>query len=267
MTIFYKQSTQPFHFKEEKHQTQATRIGPYHLEKKIAHGATSSLYLANSLKKRNVAIKVLCPGNEEIEPYFLKEGDLLQKLSHPNIVQFYRQGSFEKGHYIAMEYIEGKSLDQFLLKNELFSIRAALEITLQTAYALFYLHSQDIIHKDVKPENIILSPSHTVKLIDFGTAEKIHEQRKEPVQGTPAYMSPEHKANLAIPSSDLYSLGVVAYELLTHRLSYGKIHLDALPKSVRPIIETATKPNPEDRFQDVSAFILAISETLFQLAT
>ena len=238
---FHKQSTQPIHLQEGalcKPNQQGTLIGPYRIERKCNQGATSCLYRAISEKGRTVAIKLLFPSlfkNQATEANFLKESDILQKLSHPNIVQFHRQGSWEQGHYIAMEFVEGKSLDQLLLKNEKLSPKRALNIVLQIAYALFYLHSHGIVHRDVKPENILLTPSETVKLIDFGIAERLEEQGLGQMGGTPSYMSPEHKANRAIPSSDLYSLGIVAYELCLGHLSHGEVSPNALPDPLRSL--------------------------------
>src|SRR5690606_36400224 len=101
---------------------------------------------------------------------FLKEAEIIALSNHPNIVKLYGQGEWEKGLYIAMEFIQGVSLTQFILQNSL-SIKRSLEILLQVAYALLHLHSHGVIHRDLKPENILITENGGVKVIDFGIAQ------------------------------------------------------------------------------------------------
>ena len=189
--------------------------------------------------------------------------------NHPNIVKLYGQGEWEKGLYIAMELIRGVSLRQFIMQHSL-SMRRALEIILQVAYALMHLHSHGVIHRDLKPENILITEEGEIKVIDFGIAalhSKVQAETEKKVAdlsrflGTPNYMSPEQKQD---PSSvtfaaDIYSLGIILYELITGKLSYGTINLTSLPKGLKRIATKALAISVKERYQNISDFIHDIS--------
>jgi eukaryotic-like serine/threonine-protein kinase len=149
------------------------------------------------------------------------------------------------------------------------SLRRALEIVVQIGHALSHLHSHGIIHRDLKPENILLTAAGGVKVIDFGIAALYTEQigrrgSKKNFMGTPAYMSPEQQEDPLTVSfaSDIYSLGIITYELVLGRLSYGVIHLGLVPKGLQKILSKALQPKVEDRYPDIVDFIHDISRYL-----
>lgn len=262
MDDFYKQNTFP------DLQPIPEKIGPYKIESLLNKGGMSLLYLGiHPTTGEPLAIKVLLPKfvtNKEITNRFLKEAQIIGMTNHPNIAKLYGEGQWEKGLYIAMEFIRGVSLRQFIQQKSL-SHRRALEIVLQVAYALCHLHTHGVIHRDLKPENIIMTETGEIKVIDFGIAQLHGEAEERPkMMGTPVYMSPEQKQNpnSVTYASDIYSLGIIAYELVLGRLSHGVIHLTLLPPPLRKIIEKALKPNPKERYHDIVDFITDISQYL-----
>jgi serine/threonine protein kinase len=240
-------------------------IGPYKIDSILHRGGMSLLFLGHRPESKDViAIKVLSPnliGKQEMVNKFLEEARIIALTDHPNIIKLYGQGEWEKGLYIAMEFVQGVSLKQFILGHSL-SLRRSLDIILQVAYALLHLHTHGVIHRDLKPENILITENGQVKVIDFGIAHLDHSSNAEleklgGIIGTPSYMSPEQRINpFAIaPNSDIYSLGVLAYEILVGRLSFGNIELDLVPKHLRHILEKSLAENPKDRYQDIVDFI------------
>ncbi len=249
-----------------------TQIGPYKIESLVGKGGMSLLYLGVSAEtKQLVAVKVLSPAfvtRPDMVDQFLKEAKIIAMASHPHIVKLCDQGQWEGGLYIAMEFIRGVSLKQFILQQSL-SLKRCVDIILQVAYALFHLHSHGVIHGDLKPENILITEEGDVKVIDFGISrlhgeKNVTSQKPEKIAGTPHYMSPEQKessANITY-ASDIYSLGIIAYELCMGKLSFGVIHPSFLPKGLRKIIEKALAVSVEERYQTVVAFISDLSSYL-----
>lgn len=243
-------------------------IGPYSIESLLEHGGMSVLYLGTHPEtKEPTTIKVLSEkflSQPDIVERFLKEAEIIALADHPNIVKLYGHGKWEGGLYIAMEFIQGISLRQYLLQTPL-SLKRALEVTLDISYALCHLHTHGIIHRDLKPENILINENGTVKVIDFGIAQMLTENQGQDegkrLIGTPVYMSPEQRNNpseLSYPS-DIYSLGIITYELVLGRLSHGQVHLSLMPKGLQKILAHALQPRPEDRYQDIVDYITAIT--------
>src|SRR5579872_5262980 len=270
---FYKQTTIPDVNLEESRFPIPKKIGPYKVESLINRGGMSLLYLGlHPDTKQPLAIKVLSPKyltHSEMIERFLKESQIIALTNHPNIVKLYGQGEWEGGLYIAMELIRGVSLRQFILQQSL-SLKRTLDIILQVAYALCHLHTHGVIHRDLKPENILITEEGEVKVIDFGIAQLHDEPLSEKVNekpsfiGTPHYMSPEQKEspqNVSF-SSDIYSLGIITYELVLGRLSYGVINISYLPKGLRKIVNKALAISPKERYQDIVDFITDISHYL-----
>lgn len=272
---FYKQSTLPnltegdtFNLNEIPE-----KIGPYKIETQFSKGGMSYLYLGlHPEKKIPVAIKVLSPKymtHPEMVSQFLKEAEIIGLTDHPNIIKLYDQGEWENGLYIAMEFIQGISLTQFIMQQNL-SIRSCLEIILQVSYALLHLHTHGVIHRDLKPENILITESGSVKVIDFGIAQLIQDGETQAIfkqnqfVGTPSYMSPEQRQDpLTVTfATDIYSLGVVAFELLVGKLSFGNIQLSLLPEDLQKIVKKALERSLDQRYEDIVDLIADITAYL-----
>jgi serine/threonine protein kinase len=273
---FHKQPTLPDLHLVQSRFPLPQKIGPYKIESLLNKGGMSALYLGvHPDTAQPIVIKVLLPKylkNKEIANRFLKESQIIGMTNHPNIVRLYGQGQWEKGLYIAMEFVQGISLRQFIQQKSL-SHKRALEIILQVAYALCHLHTHGVIHRDLKPENILITETGEIKVIDFGIAQLNGEEQrltqKKRMMGTPVYMSPEQKENptQVAYSSDIYSLAIIAYELILGRLSHGIIHLALLPKPFRIILEKALKIDPKERYQDIVDFITDISHYIKTLSS
>ncbi len=271
--LFYKQTTMPDLISGQHSPPIPASIGPYTIESLLNLGGMSLLYLGiHPEAKLPIAIKVLSPAyvnHPESVQRFLKEAQIIAMTNHPNIVKLYGQGEWEDGLYIAMEFIQGVSL-RALITGQALSMRRTLEIILQVAYAILHLHSHGVIHRDLKPENILITEEGEIKVIDFGIAQ-LHEDKKTDrategnrLIGTPNYMSPEQKENPAQTSfaSDIYSLGIILYELITGKLSYGMINLSLLPKNLKKIVSKALAVSTLERYQDIAALIHDISQYL-----
>jgi serine/threonine protein kinase len=268
---FYNQTTLPTFRSATPKFVLPTHVGPYKIDSLLSQGSMSLLLLGSHPDtKKPLAIKVLLPellSNKELAEQFLKEAEIISLADHPNIVKLYGQGEWEKGLYIAMEFIQGISLRQFILHKSL-SIQKALEIVLEISYALLHLHSHRIIHRDLKPENVLIMENGNTKLIDFGIAHMLEETKKpkrpgpNQIIGTPSYMSPEQKANPFNISfnSDIYSLGIMMYELILGKLSFGNVQLDLIPTHLRPILKRALEPDPKLRYPDIVDLIADISK-------
>lgn len=272
---FYKQNTLPS-IPPDRNRSQEPipeRIGPYKIESLLDKGGMSIIYLGTHPNTHDpIIIKVLSPqylSHHDVIERFLKEAEIIALADHPNIVKLYGQGEWEGGLYIAMEFIEGISLRQYLLRNVL-SLKHALEIILEISLALCHLHTHGVIHRDLKPENILVTDEGKIIVIDFGIAQVLTEKsdanllKRSQLVGTPIYMSPEQRQNPLSVSypSDIYSLGIISYELILGKLSHGQIHLDLVPKGLRKILGKALQTKVEDRYQDIVDYMTDISNYL-----
>lgn len=249
-----------------------SEIGPYRIEGYLAKGSLSSLYIARDANFLPVVIKALADkvqNHKEALDRFQKEAQILEKVSHPYIVKLLQHGIWEGIPYIAMESLEGASLREWILYRP-FSLTQAIHLILDIAYAVCHLHTHGVVHRDLKPENILLTPDRLPKLLDFGIARLLTDQgegsNQEPlsIMGTPVYMSPEQRDHPQYVSyaSDIYSLGIIAYEVVLGRLSQGHIHLALMPKGMQKILRKALQPNVQDRYPDVVDLIVDLSSYL-----
>jgi serine/threonine protein kinase/formylglycine-generating enzyme required for sulfatase activity len=222
-----------------------TRFGNYYIIEKIAQGGMGIIYKARQRGlDRIVALKVLLAGEsasqDTIERFYL-EAKSAAKLRHPNIVPIHEVGIHDGKHFFTMDFIHGENLRHILI-NQKINLHWALEVTGKVAKALHYAHEQGIVHRDVKPENIIIDETGEPQITDFGLAKDIgldaNLTRAGVVMGTPAYMSPEQargERSEIDHRTDVYSLGAVLYELLTGQQIFkfeGPIGLNSLLKTL-----------------------------------
>ena len=265
------------------------RFGRYEVVRELGKGAMGVVYLGKDpVIGRLVALKTIRASAEddleqrEFSERFLREAQAAGTLSHPNIVTVHDVGEEDETSFIAMEYVEGKNLKQLIREKVPFSWDRIAEIIAQVAEALDYAHRRGIVHRDVKPANIIITPDGAVKITDFGIAKIDASSLTETGQflGTPNYMSPEQVTGEAVDGrSDLFSLGVVLYELLTKKkpflgdnvtsISYKIVHEDfpalalvdpAIPGEFVSILVRALAKDPGGRYQRGSDFAQALSE-------
>jgi eukaryotic-like serine/threonine-protein kinase len=263
----------------------------YTIERELGRGGMATVYLAHDLRHdRPVALKVLHPdlaatlGPER----FQREIRTTARLQHPHILPVLDSGEAAAQLWYTMPYVEGESLRDRLRRESQLPLDDALQITREVADALSYAHSQGIVHRDIKPGNILLSRGHAL-VADFGIARALQVADTEQLTatgmavGTPAYMSPEQAGGTSSVDgrSDLYSLGCVLYEMLTGEVPYtartpqaviAKRVIEPLPRvrtlrqsvpeSVEQAINRALAVAPADRFPTAAEFAQAITQPL-----
>ncbi len=253
----------------------------YRIEDRLGSGGMSSVFRAtDTILERTVAVKILAEHLSDDERFvarFRREALAVAKLVHPNIVQVYDTGNDGGQYYIVMEYVKGKSGAQLLQSQGTLETDTAVDIGMQACAGLDYAHRHGIIHRDVKPGNLMViggpagGGDMTTKLADFGIARASEQTRITQVGsvvGTAAYLAPEQaRGEEATPSSDVYSLGVVLYQFLCGRLPYEGASLaelavrqqseqplhpssysDDVPQSVGDAVLVALDSDPEHRF-------------------
>ncbi|HWH35244.1 MAG TPA: Stk1 family PASTA domain-containing Ser/Thr kinase [Acidimicrobiales bacterium] len=237
--------------------------GRYELHRRIARGGMADVFLArDSLLDRPVAVKVLFP-EFATDPTFVqrfrREAQAAANLSHPNIVSVYDWGEEGGTYFIVMEYIEGRSLAQTIKDEGRLHPDRAADIATDVAAALGFAHRNGVVHRDIKPGNVLISPSGQVKVADFGIARAVSHQENltqaGTVMGTATYFSPEQARGEAVdPRSDVYSLGVVLYEMVTGRPPFqGESPVAVAYKHVQE-----TPAPPRSRNPDVPAALEAV---------
>ncbi len=214
-------------------------LGRYQVVKELGRGAMGVVYLGKDPTiQRFVAIKTMrlddIDKEEELKEFrdrFFREAESTGRLSHPNIVTVYDAGEQEGLAYIAMEYLEGALLNCYCQKSTLVPAKQALQIVATVADALDYAHSQGVIHRDVKPPNIMILKQRLVKVMDFGIAKMASASKTQSsmIVGTPRYMSPEQATGKDVDGrSDVFSLGIVLFELLTGERPFDAENMPAL---------------------------------------
>lgn len=243
------------------------QIGKYLIDGLYAQGGMSVLFLAtNPDTEEHLLVKVLLPrflSDPAVVEQFVNEGRIISMSDHPNIVKLYEYGEWENGIFIAMEFIKGTSLRKVLQHTPL-PLKKALEVLIQVCYAIGHLHQHGIVHGDLKPENILITDQGQVKIIDFGIARVLADTTSgiPRFAGTPIYMSPEvqNAPKKGSPQSDIYSIGIIAYELVMGKITHGRVILTLAPRGLQPILAKALQPKPQDRYQDINDLIHDFSE-------
>ncbi len=194
----------------------------YRVIKKIASGGMADVFLGDDLKLgRKVAVKILSSSyasDKNFVARFKSEAQILARLSHPNIVQVYDWGKFNGFYFICIEYVEGKSLKEIIERKGPLSPETATGYAIQISSALLMAHENNLIHRDIKPQNILITPEGKVKVTDFGIAKSLITDVTKTLNilGTAHYISPEQaKGEVLDHRTDIYSLGIVMYEMLT----------------------------------------------------
>jgi serine/threonine-protein kinase len=254
--------------------------GRYRIIRRLGAGGMANVYLAEDQELgRNVAIKILNErhaGDEQFVERFRREAKNAASLSHPNIVSIYDRGEAEGTYYIAMEHLDGRNLKELIIARGPAPVRIAIEYTKQILSALRFAHRNGIVHRDIKPHNVLVDRDGRLKVTDFGIARAGASQMTEAgsIVGTAQYLSPEQAGGTAVDQrSDLYSVGIVLYELLTGTVPFtgdspveiAMKHLSAklpLPSEKRPdlprdldlLVARALAKDPDDRFADADEF-------------
>ncbi len=262
--------------------------GRYRVLERLADGGMATVYLALDTRlDREVALKVMRPHLVNDETYvarFRREARSAARLSHPHVVQVFDQGEDAGQMFLAMEYVPGQTLREVIATEGALSPRAALDILQPMLEALAAAHAAGMIHRDVKPENVILRPDGTVKVADFGLAREISSQTSTAshgmILGTVAYLSPEQvERGVADARSDVYAAGLILFEMLTGskaftgdtpiNVAYQHVHSSVpapssrtpeVPPQLDALVARATSRDPDQRPRDAAEFLALVRQ-------
>ena len=261
----------------------------YKLVKSLGEGGMADVHLAiDTIINREVAVKILRGelGNDPVTLLrFQREANAASKLNHPNVVQVYDVGAFEDRHFIVMEYIRGRTLKQLIQLRGALHKEEAISIMKQLLSAICEAHKQNIIHRDIKPQNVLVKDDGTVKITDFGIAlahNAVQLTQTDSVLGSAHYLPPEiTRGETATVQSDIYALGIVFYELLCGSVPFNgenpvqiamkhlsedipsvKEFNSSLPQSIENIILKATAKNRKFRYETVEEMLHDVNTCL-----
>jgi len=264
----------------------------YEIEQLVGHGGMSSVYKAkDSLLERHVALKILheqYSSDEDFVERFKREARSVAQLQHPNIVTVIDRGEEDGRQYIVFEFIDGENLKEHVVRAGRLEVQEALEIAVEVARGLAFAHEQGLVHRDVKPQNILLNGDGRAKVTDFGIARSVEVDgmtQTGTVLGTSNYIAPEQASGQPVDAhSDVYALGVVLYELLAGEVPFPgesfiavamkHMHEPApnlldvrgdVPPRVAAAIDRALEKDPEQRFPTMDAFAAELEACLAEL--
>jgi len=271
------------------------QLKKYQIRERLGGGATSDVYLAyDPFLQINVALKVIKPeilkdpiNGKRVRYMFMNEARLVRELQHPNIMAILDAVQDEENAYLVLEFVDGKPLSSYITPDKLLPVATVLQVAFKCCMAMEYASGLGLIHRDLKPKNLLLTRAGDLKISDFGAAQFMDSEvtQLSGVVGSPQYMSPEQIAERVLDArSDIFSLGVVLYELLAGRRPFEadnlmtllyqitqlphrplKARRARLPPELDEIIDTALQKNPQDRFASWSAFadrLIAIDPSL-----
>ncbi|MHA3836234.1 Stk1 family PASTA domain-containing Ser/Thr kinase [Terrabacter sp. AAH1] len=269
--------------------------GRYRILSHLADGGMASVYVALDARlDREVALKIMRPGlaaDDVFVERFRAEARSAARLSHPNVVAVFDQGQDDDEVFLAMELVEGKTLRDVIHEEAPLTAREALAILEPILLALRAAHAAGMIHRDVKPENVIVRRDGEVKVADFGLARAISNQTATSqtgvLLGTVSYLSPEQvESGVADPRSDVYAAGLLLFEMLTGRkavtgttpiqIAYNHVHgsipapssvVPTVPADLDALVARATAVEPDDRFESSAAFVAAVRSVRRVLST
>ena len=259
------------------------RFGPDQIESALGQGAVAIVYAVLDRTGKRMVLKVLmrqAAAQAQVRSAFQREYRTLSRLRHRNIVNVYSMGEVEGYFYMAMERIDGETLDQFLIRNKKIGEAAAIGTVRQIASALEYIHSQGFVHRDIKPSNILLARDGRIVLFDFGTVLDMNSPTEEEtlgVYGTPAFLAPEQirDGDHIDGRADLYALGIMLYLMVVGRKPFyggrsevldAHLHQTPPPPSnyghlspdLERVILKAIAKDPTDRYQTGGEFMTAL---------
>ncbi|MBN1797890.1 MAG: serine/threonine protein kinase [Spirochaetales bacterium] len=269
------------------------KIGSYFVIQSMERGGTAKIYLAgqSGQEQKYILKELIITNSKEIRQRFEREAQLMRKFNHPNIVKVYDYFKAGSHYYIAMEFVDGMSLDKLIREKTVISPLPGILILHQVCLGLQYAHGKGVVHRDIKPANVLIAKNGSIKLTDFGIATPDAEDQSERLTetgfyfGTPVYISPEQLESTkhVDERSDIYSMGVMLYEMMTGERPFesdfssetitniydGKYvkpqkHNPHLPAKIRSIIIKAMSSAKKNRYANVQELLKVLEPFMKQ---
>jgi len=259
---------------------QGQKVGKFEILRSLGSGGFGSVFLAKDTWL-NIKVAIKVPHKQSMDLFkLLKEPRLQAALNHPNIVRTISAEKENRVFFMVMEYVKGKTLEKILEKEKILDSDTAIDYTKQIAYGVDHAHKNKIVHRDLRPSNIIVSEDGTCKITDFGTSVWLSNVPYASTRiGSPPYMAPEQFSGKATFVSDIYSIGCIFYEMLVGRppifdpdpfkilekaqkgkITPPRLKNDQIPKEIDKIIMKCLAPKIKDRFQKASMILKRLSK-------